>query len=366
MFLTGSLIVGSSTATAAPACRVTLESAAQWRPVPDDLFMAFRSNAAHFWSWLKQQKAEILQATGLVIGDAHILNFRDVILENGQRELTATDVDDAGLGSLVGDFLRFYIGNQISPYQVHGSKLIAAYIDGLNSKKIDKPSFIKDLEDKNTSKDDIQKWIKKYIDKDKFSAKAAVTAINQTTAEVQALYKKWEPTFIEKLGSVEILDQGYKAHEDGGSQGLARFWFLVKEKNEFRVIEFKQETLPATSEFGPQPPIRSDMLTDFSAIYRPHKSVMGIFEFVSKGQETFLARDRLPAELDFDPTKLDNKKIEQAQEMTYYIANRMGEAHLGQEAGEKLRHILETNPAALQSISDFADVYIQLMKTENK
>ncbi|MBO9668833.1 MAG: hypothetical protein J7501_18690, partial [Bdellovibrio sp.] len=215
---------------------------------------------------------------GIVAGDSHILNFGDVPLKGGGRKYTLVDVDDSGTNSsLAGDFLRFYIGNQISPFKVTPKDLFIAYVDGVKGKKMDKPTFLTKIE--NASNKDFtthnNERIAKLTNGDKFSELAAVQPLHETSPEIQELFKKSSSAIQPYLNDLTILDVGYKSKTTGGSQGLPRFWFLLKDSQSNRhIYEMKMESEPATSLFAEQPDALA-RLENVADVYRPKEDVAG-------------------------------------------------------------------------------------------
>ncbi|MFM6927310.1 MAG: DUF2252 family protein [Bdellovibrio sp.] len=297
-----------------------------WRPGSADVYSAFRSNAPHFWGWLKTQNSSVLNPSGVVVGDAHILNFGDVQLQGGGRELSLVDIDDGGQGSLVGDFVRFAVGNQLSPFQVSMDDLIQSYSYGLSGVEAKKPKVLKDVE--SLSDADFQKKQDKYIDKmtshDRFNEKAGVADVATAPADILNLYQASKNYFFAAMPGYHIYDLGYKVKESGGSQGLVRFWFLIGKSDDRHIIEFKLETDPAVAEFANQLS-QTQRFNQVAAIYRPSQPAYGPYKFVDTGSAVFLMRARISAFLDFDPLKnTASEDIQNGQQMSLYLANKMG------------------------------------------
>ena len=341
-----------------------------WRKSSSDLFMGFRSNAPHFWNWLYQnQDAAILGPRGVATGDPHIQNFGDVPLKQGGRKYTLIDVDDSGANaSLAGDFLRYFVGNQISPFKVDAKDLFKAYVDGVNGKKMDKPQYLKEIESNSDS--DFQthnnKKIGKLTDGDKFNDKAELTPLSKTPQAIQDLLTQSAPVFKSHMQGMTYLDTGFKEKDTGGSQDLPRFWFLLADAQGNRhIYEFKMETAPATSLFAGQP----DSLTRFKEVadtYRPKEEVAGPFEFIVAGQYTFLLRERFFSYVDLDPAKItSDSDMNNAKQMSLYIANKMGEAHGKQAAGKALANQLGKSDA-FDQLDALAKNYIALITKLNQ
>lgn len=367
IFLTGtSFVVPQSVNAASTECHHAMKvgQAPAWRQAPGDLFMGFRSNAAHFWHWIHGENFSALNVEGIVIGDGHIMNFRDIPLENGKRQFGLVDIDDAGVGSLLADFMRYHIGNQLSPFKVSNKELWQAYIDGLNNVRYDKPEVIKKAENKVYGLQEHLAFVDKNTSQKRFNENAELASLADADLSIKELFKHADPIFRNEL-SGEILDIGYKINDDGGSQGLVRFWYLVKEHKVMHIYEFKQEPAPAPASYGPQPP-RTEAFTQAAALYRP-ANPSGQQKMLAVKSGHFLMRERQKAELNFDPSKAKEKTIAQGKEVSLYTANEIGLSQLAQTAaGEALKAELRKDPQAYEKFITLTEKYITKMTAENR
>lgn len=351
-----------------PRYSQVLEIDGFWRKVPGDLFMGFRSNAPHYWNWLRASKSPLLEVTGIVSGDPHIMNFGDVPLKKGGRDFALIDVDDAGVHApLAGDFLRFFVSNQVSDFKVDSRNLFDAYLDGLDGKTMTKPSYLVAIEGKSDAqfREKQEKYLNKVSQDGKFTEKADLSPIESAPKEVRELFQRSIQVIENAMSDFTILDRGYKVKESGGSAGLPRFWFLLKKNGETHVWEFKLESSPAISLYATQPqPL--DRFNQVVGIYRPQEVVEGPYKFVQNGQDVFLVRERLSTYFDLEPGKsTDKKDLQDAQEMSLYIANQMGRWHGSQSGAEKLLQKLE-QASSFENFISLSNDYIHLMKHENK
>lgn len=339
-----------------------------WRKVPGDLFMGFRSNAPHYWNWLRSSKSPLLEVTGIVSGDPHIMNFGDVPLKKGGRDFALIDVDDAGVHApLAGDFLRFFVSNQVSDFKVDSRNLFDAYLDGLGGKAMTKPNYLVVIEGKSDAqfREKQEKYLNKVSQDGKFTEKADLSPIESAPKEVRELFQRSTQVIENAMSDFTILDRGYKVKESGGSAGLPRFWFLLEKNGEKHVWEFKLESSPAISLFATQPqPL--DRFNQVVSVYRPQEVVEGPYRFIQNGQDVFLVRERLSTYFDLEPGKsTDKKDLQDAQEMSLYIANQMGRWHGAQPGAEKLVQKLE-QASSYENFMSLSNDYIHLMKQENK
>lgn len=345
-----------------------------WRKTDTaDLFLGFRSNAPHYWNWLQSVSSSptfssrAFSIRGVVTGDPHILNFGDVPLKDGGRKLSLIDIDDSGVNvPLVGDFLRYLVGNQVSPFKVDAKDLFEAYKDGVSGKKMNKPDYLEKILSKSDS--NFNKRQKNYIDKltskNRFNEKAGLLSIQDAPQEIKSIFEEGQGTFEKLMAGYTILDMGFKIKKTGGSQGLPRFWFLLKKQNEMHIWEFKQEDTPSTAYFASQP-TGSTRFDTVSEIYRPQDEVQGPFQYVSIGKSTFLLRERFDIYMDLDPAKIGDKvDLEDGQQMSLYLANRLGRWHGEQNSGTELNSYLN-DANSFSEIFNLMTEYIHLMTSEN-
>nr|WP_295902055.1 DUF2252 family protein [uncultured Bdellovibrio sp.] len=346
----------------------TLAINGSWKKVSTDLFMGFRSNAPHYWNWLRLQKSPLFEVRGVVSGDPHILNFGDIPLKNGKREYALIDVDDSGVNApLAGDFLRYFVGNQISGFKVHPKDLYNAYLDGLSGQTMSKPDYLTSVESKSADKftERQEKYLDKITQNKKFSGNAPVSSLSTAPKEVQDLYQRSLETFNNLMQDYSILDVGYRIKDSGGSMGLPRFWFLLEKKGQRHVWEFKLETDPASSLFAAQPEAL-ERFNEVNKIYRPSEKVAGPYGFLQSGNDVFLVRERFNVYFDLDPAKAASKKdIQDGQEMSLYLANQMGLKHGAQQDGAKLlKHLEKSN--SYENFLGLAKDYVNLISQENQ
>lgn len=336
-----------------------IQTLQDWRPTPGTTFMGFRSNAPHFWSWLKNEKNSLLNFRGVVSGDPHIMNFGDITVKSKEIKWSFIDSDDAGVSTpFIGDLVRLMVGIKLSPYAAKETEILMAYKSGLNLEKISKPEILKNLESESWSDTNIRqkKFISKLVNNDKFSEKADLLPIEISPKEILTIYNQSVPYFEKSLAEYTILDRGYKTKSTGGSQGLPRFWFLVIKNNEHRVLEFKLKTASAVESYNKQPD-SSAVFNEFLKYFRPIEEATGEFKIIDTGVYNFLLRERIPHLLDLDPMKIKtNLDVINGQEVSVYLANRLGMAHGKQQDGPLLVQALKeksTDNEIIKMVNDY-------------
>lgn len=351
-----------------------LVATGQWRKTDGNLFSAVRANAPHNWAYFKSIRPRLkylkkaFQIEGIAIGDFHILNIGDIELHDGHRKIGLIDVDDGGVASLFADFTRAAISNQVSPYKVPLKTLWKAYLTGLQDQKTEKPELIRETLDR--SHDDFielnKSYTQKLIDGKGFSATAAVRPIEEADPLTMDIYLQSVGAFQQALAGTEILAQGFKVKATGGSQGVPRFWFLVKHNDSKFVVEFKTLAEPAMELYHSQPPQKQRIEALIEA-YRPQKTTVGLYRFVDGGKYQFIARQRLKSFIALDPEGTSTQKeIIQGQGIYQYMANRAGTWHVEQGEGATLYAALtENEESAFQEFQAIVNNYIEIMKAEN-
>lgn len=382
IFLTAMVLFGPAQSFGVVACNLAFAAEAtghpypaspQWRKTPSDAFSAVRANAYHNWAYFKNVKPQseafrkVWEFEGEVVGDFHLLNLSDIELKNGKIKIGLVDVDDSGRGSLLADFTRGVIGNQVSPYQLPLATIWKSYKEGLRGKSIETPKVISKLLEK--SQDDFldhqSKVLEKNVDGDKFSSDAGLSSVTSATGLVAQIYKDNLDLMKLQLKGSKILDVGYKIKVGGGSQGIPRFWFLVSDKGEQRIVEFKVLGEPAVALFEPQ----ANDLERFLAVqqvYRSEKSLLP-FDVVQGTGVNFLVRQVYKGFLKFDPLQdTDKKDIEAGQDYYLYLFNLAGQWHR-QITGTKLLEAIENDESKVfQEFSKITSDYLALMAKENK
>ncbi|MGZ6433930.1 MAG: hypothetical protein ACXWRE_11380 [Pseudobdellovibrionaceae bacterium] len=385
IFLTASCFLSAFFAQASSQCANTFDVHAyapspfpalpQWRKSSGgNLFSALRANAPHNWAYFKSIQPQLkylkgaFEVQGIGIGDFHILNIGDIELAKGDRKIGLIDVDDGGRTSLFADITRAVISNQVSPYKISPKELWDAYIAGLKGKKADKPKFIEKALS-HSHKDYLEhqeKYLDEMIDHKTFSAAAQVHPLSEADPLTQDIYQKSHAIFEKTLGEVTILDQGFKIKDTGGSQGIPRFWYLIKKDGNKSIIEFKTLAEPAMELYQHQPS-QQVRIEELIELYRPQKSTYGIYKFIDGGQYQFIARERVQGFLRFHPEQAEtDHEIKKGQEMYLYLLNKVGlwQSELG--VGSKI--IAALTYSENDSFSEFEKIindYIEIMKKEN-
>lgn len=369
-------------AQAANACARSYRSFAEnpdsiWRSNNETEFLALRSNAPHYWAYMRKQSKKLeskeLLVEGVVVGDAHIGNFGQVRLKNKSLDIRMIDFDDSGRGSLVLDLLRLWSSIKISPAELKSKDIWDAYLSGLRQEAVDTPKSVSRLN--NLSEKEFDKLQDEYVDevtkKDKFIYN------KETSLQSEDLAPAWLKRSIKILADnlstnvsknvsknrdekYEILDRAWYIKSTAGSQGMARVWLLVKNKSndQVRIIEFKQMADPATKYFEAQFE-HSSRIDEAKEEYWPKQADESEFQVVSAGKAQFLRRTKY-----FFPYQEMIKKVlkkggeKEFDLISEYVANLLGFWHGQQSVGKQLLRSIEANPeAAFEALKELEQQY---------
>lgn len=368
-----------------------------WRKNPRDVLMALRANAPHFWAWAKQNahlffNKETLDVLGVVLGDIHDRNLGFAVLDNKVSDLQSIDLDDGGVGPFILDLANYIHRIKIAEPKIKVSEIVDAYIKGISQDKIKQPEILNEVQEidskelRKARKEKISKFIK--IDKQtkvaSFDYKnkeelVPVAEINKYSEDIQRNYLE-----DKKLLEASIRSDGYEVHdvairvkEDGGSQGIPRFVYLVKKAGRFEVIFFKQFGEPATSNYMTQlshierfkqlvkaywPSFANKQL---DTLYFDGNSmvVAGEYHAISNGKRTYLRAPKIPDFLEYDDTPDTAEEEEFFKEMTLFKVNFLGIMH-GQQSSFKPLMEQFTDPEKQKKLVDQIKTFLSMYQEE--
>ncbi len=338
-----------------------------WRTGDDDSFMAFRSNAAHFWAWAKgafdRELPRNLRIEGTIAGDAHAANFGQVLVKNKPFEVHLIDLDDSGKGPLLGDLLRLAISIKESGADIKYKEIWEAYQDGLSGgDNYTAPDFV-EKKLNQTNADFLleqQELLTEHLNDDgeltlaDFDLKPMSRAPEWLKQALTDLKTK----IARRNDGTEVISTGWKKHTDGGSQGMMRMWLLLKRDNQYRLVEYKQMAAPATENY-------TDQKSNTARVNEVRRDYWGKddtqeYSVVSLPQADFLSRTRFEYPLNQKIKDLmaeaSGKKMNQ---YSLYLAYRLGQIHGKQDAGKKLASLLDD-----ESESESAQILLKKLANE--
>lgn len=375
------LFVGLSLHAAPAEARLNCSSAhnlrfrltTQFRPgPPDDLFLTVRANAGHFWAWINRIQHPAMTFKGVVAGDPHILNFDDVLLRNGRRDLVLTDFDDGAVNApFLGDFIRLAVASQTQHYKVPVGDLFERYLAGLQGIETKQPKVVRRLREIDFEESAAATF--KHVEKNSVGSRIRykrneIFPPTAVPADIRWLFHSVAPTFEEYLHRhhFRILDVAVRIKATGGSQNVPRILYLAEKDGLKSLVEFKMVVSPAAGIAGEA----GNPADRFAAMVRLYgrSDVAPINDWIVLNGDQFHVREKQPSLVDFDLKKseLDDSTIEDGREVYLYLASVLGRAHGAQTMGAPLAQYLSENRGATKGLSDLVNEYIRILTVEQK
>lgn len=349
-----------------------------FEPYPKDIFMAFRSNNPHYWSFVKELKGQqefdsLFQIQGVGIGDFHFLNVADIELNDGTREIGLVDADDVGSQvPLFFDFARLLISVNLAVPSVNSKEIIEAFVEGLQNKK-SSSKYVNEVLAYSIDKynSDYISAIKGITKNNRFNGKSGIVSLANISKEQLHLFSKMHMHFRELILShyedAKFLDYGFRMKTSGGSKGIPRFLFLIEHGEGVKeVVEFKQ-FIRSSVEYYTEQSENEERFNIASSYYRPNKKVLGVFDLLSYKKTSFIARSILPEVISFDPSaKMPKKEKKRIVNYVRYLANYYGLAIRSQLEEQQLSWIFENQDLLKKQFKVFTKTYIETLKSLNK
>ena len=356
---------------------------------PNDPFMAFRSNPKFFWDFAKKNEtnpkySDLFKLFGIGIGDFHVLNVADIQLKNGSRQIGLVDIDDIGIkipfaldldrGISQKNFFPKVITNSESFATMDTtSKGFKAYLKGLLGESFSS-EFINSILAKTAH--DFQslqeKLIAKSVKDNKLIIEKDIFPLSQAPESIQKMYASSKAHFETTLQSynptLEILDIAYRIKADGGSKGVPRFIYLIKNADsKLEIIEFKKFEDSSAIFLGQQgtPEERFEAAKKF----RPETSdQLGLFSLVKIDSKSyFIARSKLPSFIHFDISKdMGSKEVDNLNEYYLYLCSLKGKFDRSNLPTEDVEWIEANSENILKSLKAFVRDFSDALEKANK
>lgn len=330
-----------------------------------NLSQLVRSSSPHFWSYMKNHADELnlaglIESTGLIAGDAHLGNFGivPVINSRGQQELDFVniDFDDAGIGPLVLDFIRFEITTEAIGIDIKKRDMEEAYIQGLSGKQRAPPEFIQALlgvgmtEYRRLS----EKLVRKNTDGDQLAREGKLETY-------QGRYSRAE---IEKIfPDTKILDVAVKTNERGGSSGGLRLWVLTENSKGVRqIFELKQYQESSLAKYTQQPELESWLKQVYKAFWPGLDQLSYGLVQMSDGTY-FWRREKKVSLIDIPYSSPRANKHQMVLELALYDAYYLGLMHSRQSAAKAYLERITADPQDFhQRTQEVVKMYLRLAR----
>lgn len=333
--------------------------------------MDLRENCGHFWHWVKNQTKthlnEGLLSEGLIVGDAHLLNFADALI-NGERKFRLVDKDEAGKGPFLFDFIHFMTTVRSQNLGLKDIDLFLAYRQGLLQEKKEKPKVLEEAlsPSQKEERKAQEKHLDKYVDGNKFifSNETELVQISSAPLEFQTTIANDRQAWLKELSQYTILDQAVRIKTTGGSRNSLRVWFLVRTKsNEKMILEFKSMQTTVLSEVRTQDDFLARMNQIDEVYWKGEKDPF--YKNLKINGRNYLMRPRFKKFLDFDEITSEKDK-ERAREIIIHIAYHMGRKVADQEASAYIQALVGDPRSVFPVIEDFVENYLAVVKDLRK
>lgn len=350
----------------------------EWLKVDGSLMMALRSNACHYWTWAKANANDLLQSDllddeALLTGDPHHENFSYVFSEE-KRVYVLDDIDDVGRGPVFLDFLKFLgVTRSVEDNEdeLSTEEMLSHYMNGLRGQSWegDLPKWLE--EGYEISQEDYLKDYQNKIDKNtskgKFKKDDGLIRWKSMESSAKGDFKELEEQYFAKAlpEGYEIKDRAiYVKLERGGSLGLIRYLYYLKNGDSEEIIEFKP--LPQSS----LAIYRRDQLDTYHnaiealKIYWP-ETYNEYYKLIKTEQRTYFMRPKLPKYVDYSVNDFEDHP-KRFRDLSYYIAHYLGQQHGKQLQNKHLAEVyLKSSQQMISQSQKFVEKYLDAVKKEN-
>ena len=346
---------------------LSLIFATQLQASEQTLSQFIRSNAVHYWSYVKNSlgpnKLEnYLKYDGIVTGDPHPGNFSVALVKTaaGRRDMQFVniDLDDAGRGPLVLDFVRLVIAIESIGKPIKKRDLEEAYVNGLNKRRMAPPEDVRKLLAMSVS--DYEKLVDKYVD-DKTTQQGF--KFKPGKIEPYTNTKISRATISQLFPHDRVVDLALRPGERGGSASALRIWVLVEDRSKRRrIIELKQYQSPGIASYQRQPPIEQ-WIAEVNAAIRPGLDPSTYDLIQVPGAGPFWIREKKAPLIDIPYSSDDEKKVTFLRELSLYDANFLGLIHGRQSQGVDYRNAIQADRETFhQATEELVKTYLKLAK----
>ncbi|MGH9875563.1 MAG: hypothetical protein ACRD9S_24160 [Pyrinomonadaceae bacterium] len=345
--------------------------------VSDNLSQFIRSNASHYWSYMKSrvstQNQEGLKPylgfQGVLAGDPHMGNFSIIPVRadgaNRAAELAFlnVDFDDAGEGPFVLDFIRYEVAVKAAfDENIKRKDLEDAYIKGLDGQQTAPPTQVQQL--LNMAMKDYRKMVDDYVDK-----KTSKKGFKLKDGDLDAYNGKVELSSIRALFSKDetVVDVAIRPVERGGSVEALRIWVLIEDRDHNRrIMELKGHIKSALNLYQKQPDWQT-WLEEVRQAFWPAIEGSSYDLVKLETGELFWLREKRVSLIDVPYSSSKNEKLIYAAGLAAFDANLLGLAHGRQKDGKKYLVVINQDLGAFHGATEaIVNEYIEAAKKAYK
>lgn len=322
-----------------------------------------RSNSPHYWGYMRDtadlSSLEVyMKCVGVIAGDPHMGNFAPIPITdkkgNTEMSFVNVDFDDAGIGPLALDFVRYLVTIKASFADIKKRDLENAYLAGLEGREFRPPNEIKEMLDMSVAayKELADEYMRKRTDRNGFKFEVG---------EVEEYRGKISREAIEKLFRGEkVIDVAKRPKDIGGSANSLRLWILVEDRDDRRrIMELKEHQQPGLNYYQKQPPPQARVQKVREAFW-PGLSA-DEYKLVEVGDAGFFwLREKKVSLVDVPYSSTKKDKLKFAEELAIYDANQLGLAHArGANVGAYIKAIKSEREVFHDALEAVVNQYLE-------
>lgn len=314
------------------------------REVPGDFLVFMRSNPAASLAWFRDKAkmvsaesntfAKIVSYIGIIAADAKPDNVDIVKLKNksDKADIGIIDVDDGGTGMFLADLFHTLSYNQVWPNRLSFEDAILSYKLGLKGKDLSKVQSLEEI--LNETPPSSFNYKKLAEDENYFKTKLSLSDLKDTSPEVQEIYNKNQQLFEKELKEMgTIVHFGVRVKENGGSMGVPRFSYLIKENdsNNYKIIEFKAQVDPAASALNLVQGTPDKRIKDIMESYRPKENNGNIIKVLKTLTGFYIVREKVKPNFDGGALPSTPDEVQNHLDYAKHMFHWLGRSHAKQK-----------------------------------
>jgi hypothetical protein len=311
----------------------------------------------HYWDYVKNNQtslpAELLEK-GAVVGDFQFNNINIYYnLQKKAADLAISDLDDAGQGLLIADYIKFiaYLNEKYG--EIKDKIVLQHYLNGLKKKNFDVsavPEKIKAILDERIKYFELTDQL--YADR-KVTKKANKFEKKQDLSPLDSLVKAHKEAIKQArslIVSEKYLDGGYKENLSGSSINLIRVLLLTSVNDKYKIHELKETRCSALEAYQPQTSGFNYALEFKSENYWKNS------HYITAGDTKYLFR--LKRQNHIETLDLQDLKASEIMPYINYFAHYLGSLHSKNVSSKYIDYIENNLEQTAKIIKNSAHVYL--------
>lgn len=317
------------------------------RKVPGDFLVFMRSNPAASLAWFRDNAkmvsaksnpfAKIVSHIGIIAADAKPDNVDIVKLKNksdktDKADIGIIDVDDGGTGMFLADLFHTLSYNQVWPNRLSFEDAILSYKLGLKGKDLSKVQSLDEILKKTPPRSFNYK--KLALEKEYFKTRLSLSDLKDTSPEVQEIYNNNQNLFENELQEMgTIIHFGVRIKENGGSMGVPRFSYLIKENDSdnYKIIEFKAQVDPAASALNLAQDTPDKRIKEVITNFRPKENNGNIIKVLKAQTGFYIVREKVKPNFDGGALPATPDEVQNHLDYAKHMFHWLGRSHAKQK-----------------------------------